>query len=260
MEFKNLSLTEIINQIQTEKTTAQDVWKYFENRIEELDNKVEAFNYLAKEMPNFPDKTTKFAGVTIGVKDIFNEVGIPTTAGSKMLANYISPYESTTTANVKKDGAVSIGKLNMDEFAMGGSGETSAMRITKNPWDTERIPGGSSSGSAAAVAAGLVPAALGTDTGGSIRQPASMCGIVGFKPTYGRISRYGAIAMSSSLDTMGTLTKTVKDAGFMYTSMAGKDPQDATSLRDEVTLDDSIWDKKDLTGLKIGVPEEYFAE
>ncbi len=159
----------------------------------------------------------------IGVKDVFSEIGVETTAASKMLAGYKPPYDATIITYLKEAGFSSIGKLNMDEFAMGGSGENSAMRITRNPWDTTRIPGGSSSGSAAAVAAGMVPAALGTDTGGSIRQPASMCGIVGFKPTYGRNSRKGVIAMASSLDTPGTFTKTVEDAAILYEIMAGYD-------------------------------------
>ena len=143
---------------------------------------------------------------------------------------------------------------------MGGSGENSAFGPTRNPWDPTRIPGGSSSGSAVAVAAGLAPAALGTDTGGSIRQPASMCGIVGFKPGYGRNSRYGVMAMASSLDCPGYFTRTVRDAGMLYSVTAGHDERDATSLTDAVTLDASIWDKKDLTGVRVGIPREYFID
>lgn len=180
------------------------------------------------------------------MKDVFSEVGIETTAASKMLTSYKPPYDATIITCLKEAGFSSIGKLNMDEFAMGGSGENSAMRITRNPWDIARIPGGSSSGSAAAVAAGMVPAALGTDTGGSIRQPASMCGVVGFKPTYGRNSRKGVIAMASSLDTPGTFTKTVEDAAMLYEIMAGYDAGDSTSLKVTTTINPAIWDKKDL--------------
>lgn len=194
------------------------------------------------------------------MKDVFSEAGIETTASSKMLADYKPPYDATIISCLKEAGFSSIGKLNMDEFAMGGSGENSAMRITRNPWDIDRIPGGSSSGSAAAVAAGMVSAALGTDTGGSIRQPASMCGVVGFKPTYGRNSRKGVISMASSLDTPGTFTKTVEDAAMLYEIMTGYDAGDSTSLQEPTTINPAIWDKKDLEGVKIGVPKEYFIE
>ena len=163
-----------------------------------------------------------------------------------MLENFVPPYESTVTARMKAAGYVSFGKTNLDEFAMGGSGENSAFGPTRNPWDPTRIPGGSSSGSAVAVAAGLAPAALGTDTGGSIRQPASMCGIVGFKPGYGRNSRYGVMAMASSLDCPGYFTRTVRDAGMLYEATAGHDVHDATSLTEGVSVDASIWDRQDL--------------
>lgn len=187
-EFKNLSLREIIQEIKSGKTTNQEVYDYFLARIKALDPQIEAFN-LIHETCETQDIHSPLAGVPIGVKDVFSEMDIETTASSKMLAGYKPPYDATVIGFLKEAGFSSIGKLNMDEFAMGGSGENSALRITRNPWDTTRIPGGSSSGSAAAVAAGMIPAALGTDTGGSIRQPASMCGVVGFKPTYGRNSR-----------------------------------------------------------------------
>lgn len=163
-----------------------------------------------------------------------------------MLENFVPPYESTVTKCLKACGYLPFGKTNMDEFAMGGSGENSAFGPAHNPWDPTRIPGGSSSGSAVAVAAGLVPAALGTDTGGSIRQPASMCGIVGFKPGYGRNSRYGVMAMASSLDCPGYFTRTVRDAGMLYEATAGHDSRDATSLADDTKLDPTIWDRTDL--------------
>ncbi|MDD5376937.1 MAG: Asp-tRNA(Asn)/Glu-tRNA(Gln) amidotransferase subunit GatA [Candidatus Gracilibacteria bacterium] len=258
-EFKNLSLKEIIAEIQSGKATQKEVYDYFLARIRALDPKIEAFN-LVHDTFQDQDIHSPLAGTPIGVKDVFSETGIPTTAASKMLADYTPPYDATIISCLKEAGFSSIGKLNMDEFAMGGSGENSAMRITRNPWDLSRIPGGSSSGSAAAVAAGMVPAALGTDTGGSIRQPASMCGIVGFKPTYGRNSRKGVISMASSLDTPGTFTRTVEDAAFLYEIMAGYDAGDSTSLQEPTAINPAIWNRKDLKGMKIGVPKEYFID
>jgi aspartyl-tRNA(Asn)/glutamyl-tRNA(Gln) amidotransferase subunit A len=174
-----------------------------------------------------------------------------------MLENFVPPYESTVTKCLKACGYLPFGKTNMDEFAMGGSGENSAFGPARNPWDPTRIPGGSSSGSAVAVAAGLVPAALGTDTGWSIRQPASMCGIVWFKPGYGRNSRYGVMAMASSLDTPGYFTRTVRDAGLLYEATAGHDPRDSTSLTADTRLDPDIWTRKDLKGIRVGIAKEY---
>lgn len=254
-----MSLKELVAAIQSGETTQQAVYDYFLARIDAHDTELQAFNCVNRTF-EARDIHSPLAGVPIGVKDVFSEVGIETTASSKMLVGYKPPYDATIIDRLKKAGFSSIGKLNLDEFAMGGSGENSAIRITRNPWDITRIPGGSSSGSAAAVAAGLVPAALGTDTGGSIRQPASMCGIVGFKPTYGRNSRKGVIAMASSLDTPGTFTRTVEDAAFLYEIMAGYDAGDSTSLNEPVSINPAIWDKKDLKGMKIGIPKEYFIE
>ena len=259
MEFKNLSLKQIIAEIKSGKTTQKEVYEYFLARIKTLDTTLEAFN-LVHETYNPQDIHSPLAWVPIGVKDVFSEIGIETTASSKMLTGYKPPYDATIISLLKEAGFSSIGKLNMDEFAMWGSGENSAIRTTKNPWDVSRIPGGSSSGSAAAVASGMIPAALGTDTGWSIRQPASMCGIVGFKPTYGRNSRKWVIAMASSLDTPGTFTKTVEDAAFLYEIMAGYDPWDSTSLQASVSINPQIWTQKDLRGIKIGVPKEYFID
>lgn len=253
MDFHLLSLVELEALVQSGKTTYADIYAYFADRVKQYDPLLHVFTTL-------PDASVEPAGLPIAVKDIFCETGVRTTANSKMLEHFVPPYESTVTARMKASGYVGFGKTAMDEFAMGGTGENSAFGPTKNPWDPERIPGGSSSGSAAAVAAGLVPAALGTDTGGSIRQPASMCGVVGFKPSYGRNSRFGVMAMASSLDCPGYFTRTVRDAGLLYEATAGHDPQDATSLTDTVALDPAIWDRQDLSGVRIGIPREYFGE
>ena len=259
MEFKDLSLKEIITSIKSGKVSPGEVQSYFLDRIKKIDPETQAFNSIQEAFPTV-SMDTAFAGAPIAVKDLFSENGIETTASSKMLAGFKPPYDSTVIARLKKAGMTSLGKVTLDEFAMGGSGENSGSKIARNPWALDRIPGGSSSGSAAAVAAGLAPAALGTDTGGSIRQPASMCGIVGFKPSYGRISRYGIIAMASSLDTPGFLTKTVEDSAFLYEITAGRDDLDSTSLHDEVKMNPAIWTKNDLKGKKIGVPKEYFID
>ncbi len=245
MNVESLSIAELAEKIRSGEISQSEIREAFANRVKSLDPKIEAFNLVSDSFPE-TDKNLPLAGIPIGVKDVFCEKDVKTTASSKMLANFSAPYESTVTARLKAAGAVSMGKLNMDEFAMGGSGENSAVRITKNPWALDRIPGGSSSGSAAAVAAGLVPAALGTDTGGSIRQPASMCGIVGFKPTYGRLSRYGVIAMASSLDTPGFFSRTVRDSATLYEIAAGYDPLDSTSLDLPAKLDANIWNATDL--------------
>lgn len=237
-----MSLLELSDLIKNKKTTNQEIYAYFLDRTKKYNTELSAFNTLPIESPVFASENS----LPIAIKDIFCEKGIRTTASSNMLENFVPPYESTVTDNMKSAGFVSFGKTNMDEFAMGGSGENSAFGPAHNPWDPTRIPGGSSSGSAVAVAAGLVPAALGTDTGGSIRQPASMCGIVGFKPSYGRNSRYGVMAMASSLDTPGYFTRTVRDASLLYIATAGHDPKDSTSLSDPVTVDESIWNRTDL--------------
>ncbi|MBF0193339.1 MAG: Asp-tRNA(Asn)/Glu-tRNA(Gln) amidotransferase subunit GatA [Magnetococcales bacterium] len=197
-------------------------------------------------------------GIPIGVKDLFCTKGLLTTCASKILHNFIPPYESTVTSRLKAAGAVVLGKTNMDEFAMGSSNETSHFGVVKNPWDHSRIPGGSSGGSAAAVSASLCSATIGTDTGGSIRQPAALTGITGFKPTYGRVSRFGMIAFASSLDQAGPMTKTAQDSALMLQTMAGHDAKDATSINAPVpdymaSLNDG------LKGRKIGIPAEYFA-
>lgn len=257
--MKDLSLIEIIDQIKTWKTTSEEVFQYFLKRIEKYDEKVQSFNFV--NTSGLTQNTdTVLAGAPIGIKDIFCETGIPTTCGSKMLEGFLPPYDATVIQHLKEAGMSSIGKLNMDEFAMGSTCETSYYRKTLNPWGTNRIPGGSSGWSAAAVAAGLVPAALGTDTGWSIRQPASMCNVVGFKPSYGRLSRFGVIPMASSLDCPGMFTKTVKDSGLLYDIMNGYDPKEHTSLNAKDIINPEIWNKKDLKWIKVGIPKEYFEE
>jgi aspartyl-tRNA(Asn)/glutamyl-tRNA(Gln) amidotransferase subunit A len=198
-------------------------------------------------------------GIPFAHKDIFCTEGIRTSCGSRMLDNFVAPYDATVTQKLKAAGAVMIGKTNMDEFAMGSSNETSFYGPVKNPWDPAAVPGGSSGGSAAAVAARLVPAATGTDTGGSIRQPAALCGVTGMKPTYGRVSRYGMIAFASSLDQGGPFARTAEDVAVMLTAMAGFDPRDSTSV-DRPVDDYRAGLGVSLRGMRIGLPKEYFGE
>jgi aspartyl-tRNA(Asn)/glutamyl-tRNA(Gln) amidotransferase subunit A len=202
---------------------------------------------------------TPLLGVPIAIKDVLSTKDVRTTAGSKILHNYVPKWDATAISKLRQQGAVFLGKLNCDEFAMGSSTENSAYGVTKNPWDETRVPGGSSGGSSAAVAADLCAAALGTDTGGSIRQPASLCGVTGLKNSYGRISRYGLIAFASSLDTVGALTKDARDAAIMLAAMEGRDPCDSTSV-DVKPIDVNALDHVSLRGLKVGVPREFFID
>ena len=206
-----------------------------------------------------PDKLPPLLGLPIAVKDLLAVKGMPCTCGSKILEGFMPPFTATSTQRLLDAGVVIVGKTNMDEFAMGSSTENSAYGPTSNPWDLTRVPGGSSGGSAAAVAASTVPAAIGSDTGGSVRQPASFCGLTGIKPTYGRVSRYGLVAYGSSLDTVGVLAHSAEDAALVFRPMAGVDPKDATSM-DVPVPSYRLENKTDLRGLRVGVPKEYFIE
>ena len=262
-----LTVAQIQQQLIEKKFSSREITQHYLNRIDTLNSDyncyitVDTNGALAAadqaDQAIAAGSSAPLLGVPIAHKDIFCTEGLTTTCGSKMLANFVSPYDATVVSKMKAAGAVMLGKTNMDEFAMGSSNETSFFGPVKNPWDVETVPGGSSGGSAAAVAAQLAPAATGTDTGGSIRQPAALCGITGIKPTYGRVSRYGMIAFASSLDQAGPMTKTAEDAAILLNSMSGLDHKDSTSLDTAVpdftaTLDES------LAGLKIGIPKEYF--
>jgi aspartyl-tRNA(Asn)/glutamyl-tRNA(Gln) amidotransferase subunit A len=215
------------------------------------------FTWVAEEMPDGRD-SAPLAGIPLAVKDLFCTEAIPSQAGSRILEGYEPPYTATVVAQLAASGAPLLAKTNQDEFAMGSSNENSAFGAVRNPWDRSRVPGGSSGGSAAAVAAGLAPWALGTDTGGSIRQPAALCGVVGLKPTYGAVSRYGMIAFASSLDQAGPLTRNVSDAALMLRHMVGQDPCDATSLAFPETIEEPAAERLD--GIRLGVPRELSEE
>jgi aspartyl-tRNA(Asn)/glutamyl-tRNA(Gln) amidotransferase subunit A len=213
----------------------------------------------AQMLRDAPDGAGPLCGIPVALKDVLCVEGYPTTAGSRILENFRPPYTATAVRRLLDAGAVPVGKTNCDEFAMGSSTENSAFGPVGNPWDVERVPGGSSGGSAAAVGAGMVPISYGTDTGGSIRQPASLSGVVGFKPTYGRVSRYGLIAFASSLDQIGPFAHTVEDAAAAYAVVAGNDPRDSTSVRD--AMDDPLATLRDgVRGMRLGVPREYMGE
>jgi len=257
MKLAYKSILELKEMIQNKELTAREVWDYFISRNDTYNKELWAFLNIG--LKNFKEKNnTDLQGLPLWVKDIYCEKDIPTSWASNMLREYTPPYDATLIKKLNEAGMNSFGKCNMDEFAMGSSGENSAFWNTVNPHGINRIPGGSSSGSAAAVAAWLVPAALGTDTGWSIRQPASMCGIVWFKPSYGRNSRFGIMPMASSLDTPGTFTHNVKDAAFLYNIMNGQDELEDSSLAGKDTLDINDLEKPDLSWVKVWVPKEYF--
>lgn len=252
--------------------TSKEVVSGFLGRIESVDSDLNALIHLDKEgalkqaqtadeaLASDPDARSKpLIGLPVVVKDNIAERGQPLTCASKILSNFVAPYDSTVVSKLKSAGAVLMGRANLDEFAMGSSTENSARAITRNPWDADHIPGGSSGGSAAAVSAGLCAAAIGSDTGGSIRQPASFCGCVGLKPSYGRVSRFGLTAFASSLDQIGPLTRDVRDAATVLNVIAGHDERDSTSVPRE-TEDYTASLGQDIKGLKVGLPKEYFIE
>ena len=251
------SASELIASIRRGDLTSEEVWRFYRDRAAADDLNSYVWVAPEEELPA-ADVHMPLGGIPVAVKDLFCTKGIPSQAGSRILEDYRPPYTATAVLNLEQAGAPLLGKTNQDEFAMGSSTENSGFGPTLNPWDRGRVPGGSSGGSAAAVAAGNAPWAIGTDTGGSIRQPAALCGIVGLKPTYGAISRYGMIAFASSLDQCGPFTRTVEDAALLLRAMAGQDPCDSTSLG----LPDKVERPKaaDLKGIRLGVPEELTGE
>jgi aspartyl-tRNA(Asn)/glutamyl-tRNA(Gln) amidotransferase subunit A len=270
MELYGLTIHELRDMLKKGETTALSTARSVFDRIKAVDDRIKAYITVTEDAAlseaaeadlrlKASDAGSPLLGIPIAVKDNMCTAGIRTTCASKILGNFIPPYDATVVARLKKSGAVICGKPNMDEFAMGSSTENSGYFITRNPWDIERIPGGSSGGSAAAVAAGECIAALGSDTGGSIRQPAACCGVVGLKPTYGRVSRYGLVAFASSLDQIGPITKDVTDAAILMNVISGHDPKDSTSA-DIGVPDFTAALKKDIKGMKIGIPKEYFIE
>lgn len=264
-KLNELTIVESLVKLRSKEISSLDLTKACLESIEKQDKSLNAFVTVlrddaldtAKRLDQSKDYSLPLAGVPIALKDNFLTIGQRTTASSKVLDNYLPQYDSTVTARLRQAGAIIIGKTNMDAWAHGSSTETSDYGPSRNPHDQDRLPGGSSGGSAVAVAAHEVIGAIGSETAGSIRQPASWCGIVGFKPTYGRVSRYGVIAMGSSLDSPGPMTKSVKDAALLLSVIAGHDPFDATSLR-EASPDFFTKLKPETKGLRIGLPKEYF--
>jgi aspartyl-tRNA(Asn)/glutamyl-tRNA(Gln) amidotransferase subunit A len=269
LEFKHLTIHETSERLVAGDLTAVALTEAILSRIQAVDGEVKAYLALQPERALEQARAADAAraegekgvllGIPIAIKDVLCTQGMPTTAGSRILEGFVPPYDATVVTRLQEAGAVIPGKTNTDEFAMGSSTENSAYFTTRNPWDLGRVPGGSSGGSAAAVAAGECLAALGSDTGGSVRQPASLCGVVGLKPTYGRVSRYGLIAFASSLDQVGVLTRDVTDAALMLGAIAGHDPRDGTSM-DLPVPDYTEALTGEVRGLRVGVPEEYFAD
>ena len=275
-DLTSKTATELNKVFTNKEASAQEITQEHLRKINSLNKELNAFISIDEEESlSYAKKLDealasgqnlgRLAGVPIGIKDLINQVNTPTTAGSKMLEKHKSVFNATITQKVIDAGAIPMGKLNLDEFAMGSSNETSYFGTCKNPWDLERVPGGSSGGSAAAVAAGMIPMSFGTDTGGSIRQPASYCGIVGLKPTYGRVSRYGIVAFASSLDQAGPMTQSVEDAALLLEAMSGHDAKDSTSLDTPVPnyqafIENNFKKTQNLNGLRIGIADDFFVE
>jgi aspartyl-tRNA(Asn)/glutamyl-tRNA(Gln) amidotransferase subunit A len=266
MHLYELTIAEAHNRLKNKEISSVELTRAVLDRIETVDEKVGAYITVAADtslaQAKRADKSISqgkclpLTGIPLAIKDLICTAGLSTTCASKILKNFIPPYDATVVRKLNEAGAVIVGKSNMDEFAMGSSTENSGIMLTRNPWDLTRIPGGSSGGSAAAVIADMCIGALGSDTGGSIRQPASHCGVVGIKPTYGRVSRFGLVAFASSLDQIGPLTKTVQDAALLLNGIAGYDPSDATSVPIDVP-DYGTFLKKGLDEFTIGIPKEY---
>ena len=258
-----LNIADLQALLRKREVSPRNVLDLLRARIEELEPKIDAylsidFEAATKEAEK-ADVALPLGGVPIAIKDIINVAGQPCTCASKILRNYRAPYDATVIRKLRAAGAIPFGKTNMDEFAMGSSTENSSVKLTHNPWDLSRVPGGSSGGSAAAVAADGAFGGLGTDTGGSIRQPAALSGVVGVKPSYGRVSRFGVVAFASSLDQVGPLTKTVRDSALIMNAIAGHDPYDSTSLNEPVP-DYTAGLGRDLKGIRLGFPKEYMIE
>lgn len=259
MNLENLTIKELLDAYETGDTTPDEAVQFYLDRIDKHDSKLNSFitiNEEAIKQAKTP-KTGKLSGIPIAVKDVFTTKNLLTTCASHILDGYQPTFESTVTKKILGEGAIIIGKTNLDEFCHGSSTETSYYGPTRNPWDTDKLPGGSSGGSAAAVAADLCPGALGTETAGSLRQPASWCGCVGFKPTYGRVSRYGVVAMGSSLDSPGPLTKSVEDAALLMEIIAGHDSNDFTSSKKAVPEYSKHLNKKIVKDLTFGIPKSW---
>jgi aspartyl-tRNA(Asn)/glutamyl-tRNA(Gln) amidotransferase subunit A len=263
MELTALSVADLQQKLRSKEVSPVEVMRGLESRIAQVDPAIHG--YLSRDfeaalkLAETADVSLPLGGVPIAIKDVINVTGEPCTAASKILQGYRANYDASVIQKLRAAGAIPFGRCNLDEFAMGSSTENSAFGHTRNPWDTSRIPGGSSGGSAAVVAADEAFAALGSDTGGSIRQPAALCGCVGLKPTYGRVSRFGLIAFASSLDQIGPFTKTVRDAALLLNVISGRDPQDSTSLAEPVP-DYTAQLGRGLEGVRLGMPREYFIE
>ncbi|MEJ2156958.1 MAG: Asp-tRNA(Asn)/Glu-tRNA(Gln) amidotransferase subunit GatA [Desulfobacteraceae bacterium] len=267
MQLHTLTVTQAHEMLKAKEISSVELTRAVLDHIAAVEPQIEAFITITEDRAMAAareadqaiagGKISALTGIPLGIKDVLCTRGVNTTCGSRMLENYVPPYDAHVIQRLNAANAVMVGKLNMDEFAMGSTTEHSAFKVTKNPWDRNCIPGGSSGGSAAAVAADMCLAALGSDTGGSIRQPASHCGIVGLKPTYGRVSRFGLVAFASSLDQIGPMTKTVADSALLLQVIAGYDPKDSTSVPDEVPDYLSALDG-DMRGIRVGIPSRYF--